>query len=90
MLKIEIDTAAVRELKGTSKTTGKPYHLRIQQAYAFIVDDKGNPAKYPEKFEVSLSEDQTPFPPGFYTLHPSAISVREGRLSISPRFAPAK
>lgn len=90
MIKIEIDTADVRELQGTSAKTNKPYHLRIQSAYAFIVGPDGKPNKYPEKFEFMLDADQVPFPPGLYQLHPSAIGVRDGRLTLSTALAPVK
>lgn len=90
MIKIEIDNAAVRELKGTSAKTNKDYHLRIQEAYAFIVGPDGKPNKYPEKFEFMLDKDQLPFPPGVYQLHPSALSVREGKLHLSTALAPVK
>lgn len=90
MLKIEIDTAEVREFQGTSAKTNKPYHLRIQSGYAFIVGPDGKPAKYPEKFEFMLEHDQAAYPPGLYQLHPSAIGVRDGRLTITTALAPVK
>lgn len=90
MIKFEIESQDLRELKGISAKTSKPYHIRIQEAYAFIVDSNGKPAKYPEKFELMLEAEQAAWPIGFYTLHPSALSVRDGRLHIEPRFAPVK
>lgn len=89
MLKVEIDSTSLNERKGISSKTQRPYHLRMQTAYLHIVDLDGKPAKYPEKFELMLDSEQAPFPPGFYLLHPSAISVDDGRLSISPRLVPA-
>lgn len=83
MIKIEIDSQEIRELKGTSTKSNKPYHLRIQNGYAFIVGPDGKPNKYPEKFEFMLDADQAPYPSGIYQLHPSAITVREGRLALS-------
>jgi hypothetical protein len=90
MLKVEIDSTSLNERKGISSKTQRPYHLRMQTAYLHIVDLDGKPAKYPEKFEVMLDTDQAPFPPGFYVLHPSAITVDDGRLSIQPRLVPAQ
>lgn len=90
MIKIEIDSQDLREIKGTSAKTNKPYHLRIQECYAHIVDANGKPNKYPEKIEVMLEADQAPWPNGFYTLHPSALLVRDGRLHLEPRFVPVK
>ena len=90
MIKVEIDSQDLREIKGVSPKTNKPYHLRIQSGYIFIVGADGKPGKYPEKFEFMLDSDQVPFPPGLYQLHPSAIGVRDGRLTISTALAPVK
>ena len=90
MIKIEIDNPTVREMQGMSAKTNKPYHLRIQEGYAFIVGPDGKPNKYPEKFEFMLDKDQAPFPTGTYHLHPSAIGVRDGRLTITTALAPVK
>lgn len=91
MIRVIVAQTTVRELKGNSKTTGKPYHLRFQNAYAETVDEQGNKPAYPEKFEISLGADQQPYSPGEYTLHPSAIYVdRDGRLAVSPRLTPIK
>lgn len=90
MIKIEIDSQTLREIKGVSPKTSKPYHLRIQSGYAFIVGPDGKPAKYPEKFELMLDGDQVPYPTGIYTLDPTAIGVRDGRLTLTPSLAPVK
>lgn len=83
MIKIEIDSQEVRELKGLSAKSNKPYHLRIQHGYAFIVGPDGKPNKYPEKFEFMLEAEQAPYPNGVYALHPSALGVRDGRLTLT-------
>ncbi|MEO8059067.1 MAG: single-stranded DNA-binding protein [Burkholderiales bacterium] len=91
MIKITVAQTTVKELSGTSKTTGKPYHMRFQNAYAFTVDREGNTPPYPEKFEISLDKDAAPYAPGDYTLHPSALYLdRDGRLACSPRLTPIK
>ena len=91
MIRITVAQSTVRELSGTSKTTGKPYHMRFQNAYAFTVDKDGNTPPYPEKFEISLDREQAPYSPGEYQLHPSAVYVdRDGRLACSPRLTPLK
>lgn len=90
MIRILIHSADVREQKGVSKTTQKPYHLRIQTAYIWPVDSQGNEPPFPEKFELLLDNDQAPWPKGEYQLHPSSVYMsREGKLSLSPRLAPA-
>lgn len=91
MIKIEIESSEVREYSGTSKVTGKPYHIRIQSAYAWVTDGNGKPLRYPQPFDFLLADDQAPYPPGVYTLHPSALKVREGRLTLATiALAPVK
>lgn len=91
MIKIEIESSEVREFSGQSKATGKAYHLRIQSGYAFVVGPDGKPARYPERFEFILDADQAPYPAGLYQLHPSAIRVRDGRLTLAAvALAPVK
>lgn len=86
MIKVTVAQTTVKEVKGVSKTSGKPYHMRFQSAYAHTVDKDGNTPPYPEKFEVILDSDAQPYAPGDYTLHPSAIYIdRDGRMSCSPR-----
>lgn len=90
MIRIIVSKSAVRTLEGTSKTTGKPYHLRIQEAYAFTQDEDGNSDPYPTKFEIMLDKDQPAYTPGEYQLHPSSVKFsRDGKLVLSPRLAPA-
>lgn len=89
MIQIVITSSDLKELKGTAKGSGKPYHLRIQTAYAFPIDKDGVIAEMPDKFEILLEADQVPFPRGKYQLQPSSISVsRDGRLEVRPRLAP--
>ena len=89
MIKITVAQTTVKEVKGVSKSSGKPYHMRFQSAYAHTVDRDGNAPPYPEKFEVILDTDAAPFLPGDYTLHPSALYIdRDGRLACAPRLTP--
>jgi len=89
MITITVAQTTVKEMKGIGKTSGKPYHLRFQTAYAHTVDKDGNAPPFPEKFEVILDADQPAFLPGQYTLHPSAVYIdRDGRLACSPRLTP--
>lgn len=90
MIKIAITSPDIREMKGVSKTSGKPYHMRIQTGHAFTVGQDGAIAEFPDKFEIALEADQVPFPRGQYTLSPSAVYVsRDGRLEMRPRLIPA-
>lgn len=89
MIQIQITSPDIREMKGIGKTSGKPYHMRIQTGYAFIVSPDGAIADFPDKFEIALEADQSPYPRGKYTLQPSAVYVsRDGRLNVAPRLAP--
>jgi len=91
MIRVTVAQTAVRELKGVSAKTGKPYEMRFQTAYAHTVDRDGNPPLYPEKIEISLDKDQPAYAAGEYQLHPSAVYVnRDGRLDIAPRLTPIK
>lgn len=89
MIKISISSPEFRELRGVGKTSGKPYHLRIQTAHAWSVDRDGAVAEFPDKFEIVLEDGQFPYQRGQYTLAPSALYVnRDGRLEVSPRLVP--
>jgi len=90
MLKIVITNPAVREMKGIGKTSGKPYHLRMQTAYAYTVDADGVTSEIPDKFEIMLDSEQAPHARGAYTLSPASLYVsRDGRLECVPRLVPA-
>lgn len=91
MIKITVTSTPIREMKGIGKTSNKPYHMRIQTAYAHTVDKDGVHADFPEKFELVLEENQTPYERGEYTLAaPSFYVSREGRLALSPRLVALK
>ncbi len=90
MLRCIVSKTTVREMKGTSAKSGRPYHMRFQEAYIFPVDEAGNADLYPEKFELRLKDEQPAYAVGEYVLHPSSIQKdREGNLSVVPRLAPA-
>jgi hypothetical protein len=89
MIKIQITSPEIREMKGIGKTSGKPYHMRFQSGYAFTVDASGAIAEFPDKFEITLEDGQFPYQRGTYQLQPSAVYVnRDGRLEVRPRLAP--
>lgn len=94
MVKIRILSDKINILKGTGKESGKPYEMHIQTAYAYTVNDLGEVAEIPEKFEFVLPKDadgfiSKPLARGDYTLSPSAVYIdRNGRMSINPRLMP--
>lgn len=90
MLTIVVTKPEIRELRGTGKTSGKPYHLRIQTCHAYTVDAEGVQAEFPEKFEIMLRDSEQPYPRGKYSLHPASLAVKDGRLSVGDvRLVPA-
>lgn len=86
MIKIEIKpTQAVADTRsGVSKTTGKPFTISEQSAYAFLGGD------YPQLFKFVLANGQPPYPAGFYSLHESSVYVgdfqklRIGNVVLTP------
>jgi len=91
MIRITVYDQPIRRLQGTSKVTGKDYNMSIQTAYAHAVDKTGQPLPVPEKFEIVLDKDESPYSPGEYQLSPASVYVdRQGRLSVSPKLVPLK
>ena len=88
MIKIEILSDVVNVKRGNAKVTGKPYEIREQIGYAFLVDKDGVIPKYPTKIVVNLEDAQAPYPLGSYTLSPAALYVGDfdqlkiGRVSL--------
>jgi len=90
-IRITIAQSTAETINYKSKTDGSPQTLRKQTAYAHVVNDANESALYPEKFGFLLNREQTPFAAGEYTLHPSAITVRDGHLMVSSnRLTPVK
>tara|TARA_B100001146_G_C16069620_1_gene385845 strand:- start:468 stop:743 length:276 start_codon:yes stop_codon:yes gene_type:complete len=78
---IEITTSEVFVKSGTSKRTGQPYSIREQNGY---MHKKGTP--YPEKIKITLGDNDAPYQPGNYTLHPESFFVdRFGSLAVRPK-----
>lgn len=89
MIQVAITSDEVRDQKGIGKVSGKPYHMRFQIGYAFTCNKDGVQSDFPDKFEMILENEQTPYPRGKYTLHPSAFQVsREGKAEFLARLAP--
>lgn len=88
-LRIEIKSALVQEISGTSKA-GKPYNMRKQAGWAFTYDAMGAPNPFPERIEFNLADKQEPFAVGNYTLSPASFFVGDfhglsiGRLILEP------
>lgn len=92
MLKVRILKPNYREMKGTAKVSGKPYHLAFQDAYFYTFGDDGQPNELPDRAEIMLDKDEAgnfkAYPPGVYQLHPSSIMVGRDGLAITPKLVP--
>jgi len=83
MIHITITKEEVRHMEGVGKTSGKPYSMNFQTAYAHTVDKDGVLNDFPEKFEFILEKDQKPYPRGVYALTAPSIYVgRNGTLEL--------
>lgn len=90
-IRITIAQSVAETIPYTSKKDGSAQTLRKQTAYAHVVNEANESALYPEKFGFLLGREQGPFSAGEYTLHPSAITVRDGQLVLSSnRLTPVK
>lgn len=95
MIKVSVHSTEVRQQRGNSKATGKPYDLAFQTVWFHTVGKDGNPAPYPEKTEIILPKDKDGaalfYPVGEYTLHPSSIYIdRGGDVAVAPRLVQLK
>ena len=95
MIKVTVHSIDVREMKGTGKASGKPYHMHFQTAYAHTFDKKtGKENPYPEKIELTLEVNQAgmpeTYPAGLYTLSPASLYVGQYGLEVAPKLVPLK
>lgn len=94
-LRIEIKSALVQEISGTSKA-GKPYHMRKQAGWAYTYDSMGALNPFPERIEFSLADNQEPHAVGNYILSPASFFVGDfhtlaiGRPVLEPLLAAAQ
>jgi len=86
MLKVSITTNNVQVKKGVSNKTGKPYEIREQPAWVWLIDEQGKQQPHPVTFMLLLDRDQAAYALGDYILLPSSIeSGRFGSLHIKPQ-----
>jgi len=89
MLTIVVTKPEIRELQGNAKVSGRPFHMRIQTAFAYTGDPDGVVSEFPEKFELILEKGAEPYARGKYQLAPSALAVRDRELTVgSVRLVP--
>ncbi len=94
MIDIEIESTAVKTKSGTSAKTGKPYSIREQDAWAYLLHpDTKQRQKHPVAIVLTLEDGQEPYAVGSYILHPASIYVGGfgrlsiGRIQLQPRAA---
>jgi len=93
-IKIEVSSTTVEEKSGMSKNN-KPYLIREQVGYAYVLDENGNPDKYPVKCRLPLETDQPAYRPGFYSVDARSFMVGDydrlalGRVRLTPQAAAA-
>jgi hypothetical protein len=81
-IRIEIESVEVFTKSGTSKA-GKPFSLREQKGQAWLLDEKGQPRRYPQEIRFILEGEQAPYPVGMYALDLSSLYVgRFGNLEV--------
>ena len=86
-MKIEILSSEVTEHSGVGKTSGKPFHMRKQKAFAHLEGQK-----YPIEFVLNVPNDRQPYAPGFYTIDETTFYVDKFRglaLSQEMKLVPA-
>jgi hypothetical protein len=89
MLKIEIASPAITTKSGIAAKSGKPYTIREQEAFAYVVDRNGQPQKYPSKIRLNLGDDQQGYAVGFYIVDDRSFFVdRFDNLSLGLVLAP--
>lgn len=89
MIRIVTSKEPARNIKGVGKTSGRPFDIDFQTAYAHLMDQNGELSEFPERFEFMLSEGQILIPRTHYTLHPSSLIVKAGNLVVgSVRLVP--
>lgn len=87
MLKVQIETTMIDVKNGVSPKTGKPYSIREQEAWVQTYDKEGKPHRHPQKFKLTLDDDQpNAYPLGDYIIDPASIYIdRFGQLAIRAR-----
>lgn len=79
MIEIHILPGKPHIVEGTSSKNGKPYRIVKQAAYAVLQDGSAS------SFTIQPGRDQTPYPPGKYTLAADSFYERDGQLSFTPK-----
>lgn len=72
-IKIEVKEEKAATKSGVSAKTGKAYSIREQEAWAYTCGRDGKPYPYPVRINITLNDDQQPYPAGAYTISPASF-----------------
>ena len=88
MIRINVEDTKVDEYSGVSQKTGKPFHIRKQEAWCILPGEKKERPIF-----IQLEEDQEPYQPGSYILDSSCFyidrydSLSLGRIKLTQKSA---
>lgn len=86
MIRVQIETTVVDTKSGIAAKTGKPYSIREQEGWAYLMGRDGKPLPHPQRVRFSLEDDQPPYDLGEYTLDPSSLYCDKfNQLSLRAR-----
>ena len=89
MVKIEIESAETKTKSGVSARTGKPYSMREQRGYVYVIGSEGKPNRHPSPLVFTLRDEQPAYAPGFYTLAPESLYTNKfDQLEVFPVLLP--
>jgi len=90
MLRVLIKSTEVQTHSGIAKATNKPFSMRFQRGYAYLVGPDGRVDEMPDKCDIQLGDKQEPYAPGDYQISPASFVVGSfkrlslGRLQLVP------
>ncbi len=91
MFKVNVSSVAIHTRNGISPRTGKPYSMREQTGWIYLVDQEGKPNPHPTQITLLLDDQQAPYAIGDYMVKPSSFYVaRFGKLSVNIELEPVR
>jgi len=89
MIRIEIESAEVKTKSGIAAKSGKPYSIREQAGWAYVMGRDGQALRHPVKCSLTLRDDQPPYQPGNYQLSPASIYTNKfDQFEVAPVLVP--
>jgi hypothetical protein len=75
--------------EGVSRKTNQPYRIVTQAAILHFPNGKNEAANLRVFSDLKTGKEQ-PLPPGKYTLAPDSFYLKDGVLTLSPKWLPAE